>query len=140
MRKLASLAALALVVTGAGCWHAVINTGLAPSDQVIEQPWAMSFVYGLIPPPIVETAARCPNGVSKVETQHSFMNGLVAAITFQLVSPMDIRVTCAARRGAMAPTEPAHLAQGPDALTKALQRAVARSAELNEPVYVQVTQ
>jgi hypothetical protein len=92
MRKFA----LALVVVVlSGCFHAQINTGMAPSAQVIEKPWAMSFVYGLIPPPITETAAQCPRGVSKVETRISFLNGLVAGLTFSIVTPMEIKVTCA---------------------------------------------
>jgi hypothetical protein len=34
--------------------------------------------------------------VSKVETQHSFLNALVAFFTLQIYTPMDITVTCAA--------------------------------------------
>jgi len=140
MRRLASLAILALGITGAGCYHAVIDTGLTPSGQVIEQPWAMSFVEGLVPPPIVETAAKCPDGVAKVETEHSFLNALVGAITFGIVTPMHIKVTCASRRGAMAPTEPASRAGGARALEHALRLAVERSRQLSAPVYVQLTE
>ena len=140
MRKFTSLAVLALGLTGAGCFHATIDTGLPAGGQTIEQPWAMSFIYGLVPPPIVETASRCPNGVSKVETQHSFLNGLVAFVTFELVTPMDIRVTCASRRGAMAPAVPAPISGGPEALTRALRTAIERSAALSQPIYVQITE
>ena len=140
MRKFASLAVLALGLTGAGCYHAIIDTGLPAGGQTIEQPWAMSFVVGLIPPPVLETASRCPNGVSKVETQHSFLNALVAAVTFSIITPMDIRVTCAARRGAMAPTVPAPISGGPEALTRALRTAIERSTALSQPIYVQITE
>jgi hypothetical protein len=92
MRKLALMFAVVLL---SGCYHAQINTGLAASPQVIEKPWAMSFVYGLIPPPVTETAAQCPRGVSKVETRISLRNGLVAGLSFSLVTPMEIKVTCA---------------------------------------------
>ncbi|MGH7466761.1 MAG: Bor/Iss family lipoprotein [Longimicrobiales bacterium] len=51
--------------------------------QSIKQPWAMSFIYGLVPPKTMETAQQCPDGVAKVDTQLSFLNGLVAALTFQ---------------------------------------------------------
>ncbi len=40
-------------------------------------------------------ASRCPNGVARVETQQSFVNGLVAWITFFIYTPMTIMVTCA---------------------------------------------
>lgn len=63
------------------------------------KPWAMSFIYGLVPPPIENVSQQCSNGVSKVETQHSFLNGLVAVLTFSIVTPMEIKVTCAAAGG-----------------------------------------
>lgn len=90
-----SIASVALLATAA-CWHATIETGLPAGNETIENAWAMSFVYGLIPPATVSTAARCRSGVARVETQHSFLNGLVAAVTFSIVTPMTIKVTCAA--------------------------------------------
>jgi hypothetical protein len=123
-------AALALaLVASAGCYHAVINTALQPSGQVIEEPWAMSFAWGLVPPDIMETAAKCPGGVAKVETVHSFMNGLVNVLTFGIVSPMSIRATCAA--GARRSSDEANLTIDPETplqsqreqLTRALRAA-----------------
>ena len=138
MRRFAAVVVLALATVTAGCYHAVIDTGLPPSSETILQPWAMSFVAGLVPPPLVETAAKCPNGVSKVETQHSFLNSVVSIVTFSIVTPMEIRVTCAARRGAL--VVPAPASGGEAALTRALRLALQRSEALNRPVYVQVTQ
>ncbi len=82
-----------------GCYHAQIETGRPAGSTVISKPWAMSFVYGLIPPPVENVAQQCTNGVSKVETQHSFLNGLVAAVTFGIVTPIQIDVTCAGAGG-----------------------------------------
>jgi hypothetical protein len=82
-----------------GCFHAVIETGRPAGTTVVQKPWAMSFVWGLVPPPVENVAQQCTNGVSKVETQHSFLNGLVAVITFSIVTPMQIDVTCAAAGG-----------------------------------------
>lgn len=82
-------------VTLVGCYHATIETGAKPSAVTIENRWAHSFVFGLVAPKLVETAAKCPTGVSKVETQHSFLNGLVAILTFSIYTPISIRVTCA---------------------------------------------
>lgn len=96
MRSLRT-AALALTLLGAaGCYHAVVTTALRPSGQVIEDKWAMSFAWGLVPPDIMETAAQCPGGVAKVETIHTFLNSLVYVLTGGIVSPMAIRATCAA--------------------------------------------
>lgn len=93
MRRVVLLSSAVLMM---GCFHTTIETGAAPSANVIEQPWAPSFVYGLVPPATVETQAKCgTKGVSKVETQISFLNGLVAGLTFSLFTPMTIKVTCA---------------------------------------------
>ena len=95
LRALSLVGLFALV----GCYHAVIETGRPAGTTVVTKPWAMSFIFGLVPPPVENVAQQCTNGVSKVETQHSFLNGLVAAVTFSLVTPMQIDVTCAAAGG-----------------------------------------
>ena len=93
MRRLLLVAPALLLM---GCFHATIQTAAAPSTTVIENQWAHSFVYGLVPPSTVQTQAGCgPKGVAKVETQISFLNGLVSALTFSLYTPMTIKVTCA---------------------------------------------
>lgn len=91
--------AVGLAIVMSGCYHATIDTGLEPSTRTIERPWATSLVYGLVPPPVVKTAERCPNGVSRVETQLSFLNMLVANLTLGIFTPMNIKVTCAAAPG-----------------------------------------
>jgi hypothetical protein len=45
----------------------------------------------------VETAAKCPNGVARVETRLSFLNQLVSGLTLGIYTPMEIVVTCAER-------------------------------------------
>lgn len=62
---------------------------------MIEENWAAGWIYGLVPPKTVNAAARCPQGVAKVMTQHSFANQLVAGLTFGIYTPMTIQVTCA---------------------------------------------
>src|SRR5690606_8115703 len=89
------LLAIALVAGSAGCYHAVIETGRPASAEKIDKPWAHSFIAGLVPPDVIETAERCPNGVSRVETRHSFLNMVAAAVTWSIYSPMHITVTCA---------------------------------------------
>ena len=94
MRRLLAILATPAVLL-AGCYHATIVTGQPASSEVISQPWAQSWIAGLIPPNTVETASKCRNGVAKVETQHSFLNWLVGGITFGIFTPMQIDVTCA---------------------------------------------
>jgi hypothetical protein len=122
------------------CYHATIDTGRPPSSQVIDQPWAKSFVYGLVPPDVVETASKCPGGVSKVETVHSFLNELVGAITFGIFTPMTIRVTCAAgsSTGALPPNSTIHVGANASVSegAAAIDQAAALSARTQAPVFV----
>jgi hypothetical protein len=97
MRRTARLTAVLLLAAAAGCYHATIDTGLTPSPQTVEKPWAASFIDGLVPPSTVETKAKCPNGAARVDTQLSFLNMVVGVITFGIFTPMDIKVTCAAK-------------------------------------------
>jgi Bor protein len=89
-----SLSAIALIGL-AGCYHATVETGVTPSTVVIDRTFASSWIYGLVPPSITSTKAKCPNGVSKVETQHTFVNQLVGFLTLGIYTPMRITVTCA---------------------------------------------
>ena len=83
------------VIAIAGCYTATIETGLVPSNMTIKKNWAAGWVYGLVPPNTVETAAKCPHGVAKVMTQLSFTNQLVGLLTFGIYTPMTIQATCA---------------------------------------------
>lgn len=131
VRAAAVVAAFALT----GCYHAVIQTGRPESSDVISIKWANGFIFGLVPPPVVETASRCTNGVAKVETQHSFLNLLAQAVTFSLYTPMQIDVTCAARGTASA--DPVIKVQPGRSVEQALTEAVRVSDEKNAPAYVQ---
>ena len=83
------------VLTLSGCYHATVNTGIAPGPTQIEHPWAASWIIGLVPPATVEALSECGSaGVARVETQQSFLNGLVAILTLSVFTPMDITVTC----------------------------------------------
>lgn len=135
---------IAIVVAGmlvAGCYHATIETGSPASTTVYKQAWASSWVYGLVPPKTVEAQAKCPGGVSRVETRHSFLNQLVGALTFGIYTPMEITVTCAGS-GTSDASEPAIdivcKTGANDAIEKAFAEAATKSVELGRPVYVQI--
>lgn len=126
--------ALAGAMVVGGCYHAVIETGRAPSGTVIEDKWADSFIDGLAPPDVVNTAQQCPNGVARVETEHSFLNLVAAAFSFGIYTPMHITVHCAA---ASTPVPDDRVirtdARGAAA---AVDRAARLSAERGGPAYV----
>lgn len=128
-----------LLVVGAGCYHAVVDTGLTPGTQVIEKPWATGFVYGLVPPSPVSAMATCRSGVARVETKHSFLNGLVGGLTFGIFTPMTIKVTCAGgpARGAL-PGEALDLGPNatPEQAQAVLDEAVRRALETGSPAFI----
>lgn len=99
MRRVLQALSLVAIFAVVGCYHAVIETGRNPATTVIEKPWAPSFIGGLVPPQPLETGQRCPNGIARVDTQLSFLNMVVGAITFGIFTPMDLKVTCAAAGG-----------------------------------------
>ena len=104
MRAVRGLALLALAALAAGCFHATVDTGATPSPEVVKKSFASSWIYGLVPPSTVETAAKCPNGPARVETQLSFVNQLVHFLTLGIYTPMEITVTCAPAPGVAAGT------------------------------------
>jgi hypothetical protein len=133
-RSLSLLTAAAAAVVLSGCYRAVVDTGRAPSDVVINKPWANSFIYGLVPPPVTQTAQQCAGGVAQVVTQHSFLNGLVAGLTFGIYTPMTITVTCA-RANAVLPGAPVlHVGAADAAAT--FDRAIELADRTSGAVYI----
>jgi hypothetical protein len=95
MRK-SLLLAVAAVALSSACYRVTVLSGApeAPTPAVMV-PWANGFIYGLVPPPTVNTNAQCTQGVAKVVTEQSLVNSLAALVTFSLYTPMQIAVTCA---------------------------------------------
>jgi hypothetical protein len=123
----------------AGCYHATVETGATPSTVVLDKSFASSWIYGLVPPDVVSTAEKCPDGVAKVETQHTFVNQLVGILTLGIYTPMQIRVTCAAQGSAAAgATSALVVARGGTSAARqqAWSRAVTRAAASRSPVYL----
>jgi hypothetical protein len=50
---------------------------------------------GLVPPDTINARTTCPNGVSKVMVERSFLNMLVSALTWNIFTPIHPVVTCA---------------------------------------------
>ena len=129
-RAAAVVAAFALT----GCCHAVIQTGRPESSDVISIKWANSFIYGLVPPPVVETASRARTAWrrSRRSTASSTCSPVV---TFGHLHPMQIDVTCAARGTASAAPRDQGRA-GPHRRAGA-ERGRAHGGREGHPVYVQ---
>ncbi|MDE3053558.1 MAG: hypothetical protein KGL38_06335 [Gemmatimonadota bacterium] len=132
--KRAMLALVAGVFLTAGCYHATVTTGLAPSPEKIDVQWAHGFLWGLVPPSTVDATSKCKSGVAQVETQMSFLNLLANFLTSGIYSPMQITVTCAARGTASAGG--AGVVRSHNNPQAAIQEAAERSAQTHQPVFV----
>src|SRR5438105_394735 len=96
-RKLSSVvAAVGLLFSTAACYHAIVDTGRPAGTTVVNKPWVATWVFGLVPAQELNVAAECPNGIARVETQQSFVNGLVGVITLGIYTPQTATITCAA--------------------------------------------
>lgn len=131
------LSVLAFVALAAGCYHATIETGRPESGQMITQSFASAWVYGLVPPKTVSTAAQCPNGVARVETRLSFVNQLVGLLTLGIYTPMEIKVACASGSAAHLPDIRVPSRAGPDDVVRVMAEAADRTVSLGRPVIVQ---
>ena len=89
---------LAAAILCAGCYHVTVITGAPAATTTVDKPWQNSFVYGLVPPPELTPTDGCQQGVAKVETERSFLNGLVGAITWSIYTPMHVVLTCSSGR------------------------------------------
>jgi hypothetical protein len=141
MSKFLTTLTITIMFLAFGCYHATIETGLTPSTEVIHETFAASWIYGLVPPSTVSTAAKCPNGVAKVETQHSFVNQLVGIITLGIYTPMEIKVTCAARSSALLHSQEADIVLNKEVtdeeIIKEFMRAADIAASTGKPVYIE---
>ncbi|MGH7500129.1 MAG: Bor/Iss family lipoprotein [Longimicrobiales bacterium] len=138
MKYLRTLGGVLTVVVVAGCYQATINTGRQASGQTIERPWAHSFLAGLVPPSVTETASTCPDGVARVVTQHSFLNVVAQIVTGSIYSPMTITVECAASvpEEAAADGNVVRASRGQE--DQAMLQAMRRSLEMRVPVYIEL--
>jgi hypothetical protein len=129
---------LALVaVLGTGCFHQVVQTGNPAGATVVDKQFVPGWLWGLVPNTQVDVRKECPMGVAVVETETSFVNGLVSAVTLGIFTPQHVRITCASRSARL----PAGIRQitipvGASTETQAalVREAVEASAESHAPV------
>ena len=137
MKRAMTAGVLGVLLLSGACYHATIETGRTPSTEKVTQKWAMGFAWGLVPPPTVETATRCPNGVARVETYHSFLNSLVGILTSGIVTPITIEVTCAAPGSSDAGAEVLKLGAN-QTVDELMTEAVQRAHQTGEAVFVEL--
>jgi len=133
------LAMSALLLSG--CYHQVVRTGATPGAVTVERPWTATYFYGLVPAAAINTAAECPGGVAVVETQQSFMNGLVGAVTLGIYTPQTVTITCAAGAGALSDVRQIFLLadSNTDERAAGIRAAIRLAQRTGEPVAVNAT-
>jgi hypothetical protein len=139
MSRTLKLAAAALLLALPACYHATVQTGLPAGTGVVQQGFAAGWLWGLVPPKPVTTMAQCPSGVSKVETQHSFLNMVVSALTGGIFWTMSIKATCASGgRSAVPNTPEVNVGDNaaPEDVIEAFRRAGDLAVETGGPVFV----
>lgn len=87
------LAATTLLTTG--CYKVGYKTGL-PAGGGSHDVTIRHFLWGAAGGGDQDLAAQCPNGVSSVQEQKSFVDQLISGLTGFLYSPTSVVVECAA--------------------------------------------
>lgn len=124
-----------------GCYQARMTTGQEASNTVVEERWAPSFFYGLVPAR-VDVSDECTNGIATAERKMTFLNMLVSGLTLSIYSPQSVTVTCAAGGSMSAYASPSGLtlpaSATADDARSVLQTAAAQSFLTQETVRVHV--
>jgi Bor protein len=138
MKTVSRLSLVAIACLVSGCFHQIVQTGRTPGATVVERPWTATWLWGLVPAEEISTVAECPNGVATVETQQSFLNGLVGLLTLGIYTPQEVKVTCALAGAVLPGVRQIDVARGSslDARIAAIEEAIAISARTHEPVVV----
>jgi len=137
MRTVSRLSLVVSALLVSACFHQIVQTGRTPGTTVVERPWTATWLWGLVPAEEINVVSQCPNGVATIETQQSFLNGLVGGLTLGIYTPQEVRVTCASG-GASLPgrhIDVAHDAPVSARIT-AIHQAIALAVETHETVQV----
>lgn len=128
-----------------GCYQARMTTEKEPSNTVVEEGWASSFIYGLVPAS-VDVSEECPNGIASAERKFSFPNMLVNTLTLGIYLPQSVTVTCAAEGSMSATSElPAQMTftlpedATRDDVRETVETAALQSSLTRSPARIRVT-
>ncbi len=92
MKIMAILFASSLLLTSCYSYTNVVGNGAQGNNQTTE--WNHYVVYGLAPVGVSDSKQMADGAENyTVHTRHSFVNGLVAALTFGIYTPTITTVT-----------------------------------------------
>jgi hypothetical protein len=137
------LTSAVFLLTGAACYkHTYIVGAGAPDGPLMHDEWRHHWLWGLISPD-KELALRdvCASGDATIETEMTFLNGLVSALTGGIYSPTTVKVRCVGATVILEldDADVARIVADPRFLSWVAERAPdrlaeAREAQLNPPV------
>lgn len=91
---------LAVLCVGAtGCYKTTIKNGgaaAAPATVENSEKWSHGLILGVVELNPTDLKAACPNGWAEVDTQTSFLNGLVAGLLNNIYTPQTATIRCKA--------------------------------------------
>lgn len=122
-----------------------MTTGKEASNTVVQEKWAPSFIFGIVPARI-DVSEECPNGIASAERKFSFPNMVVNTLTLGIYLPQSVTVTCAAGSMSAAAETSASMkfTLAKDAteteIQDVLRTAAIQSSIAHEPAQVRVTE
>lgn len=97
-RALCCTLALSSLLLGSGCYTTTLRNGrpAAPAQIAFDERWHHGALLGIaeLSGPYALSEA-CPNGWAEIETETSFLNGLLELVTGSIYSPQTVTVRCA---------------------------------------------
>lgn len=92
MTMMVVLCASSLLLTSCYSYTSVVGSGARGNQKVTE--WNHYVIYGLAPVGVSDSKQMADGAENyTVHTRHSFVNGLIAAITFGIYTPTITTVT-----------------------------------------------
>ena len=85
---------LMLLMSLTGCYKNTVYLGPAPGLNTYEERAAFVF-WGALPEHEIDMNEVCPQGVSRIEEQQDFTDGLIGCCTLGFVRTVSVQVTCA---------------------------------------------
>jgi hypothetical protein len=80
-----------------GCYRATFISNPQAVRGVEHDKWNHFFIFGLVGEAELDVRQFCPDGrVAELQTQETFLNGLVGLLTIGIYAPRTVYVTCAA--------------------------------------------
>lgn len=98
MKRIFSITALLVSLSSAGCSKIYYHNGgpsVANKDDAQYSIWHQGGIFGLVEfSDPVDLKKHCPHGWNTVETENSFLTGLVSGATYSFYTPRKANVVC----------------------------------------------